>query len=454
MAIRSFDPSLLYQSLESYTGAPRWIVGFSGGVDSSALLESLVQLKDLSIPPILAVHVNHHLADESDRWAQHCETFCKERGIAFELHHVHINQHSDSGLEAAARDARYQVFKSVIQQNDILLLGHHQDDQAETLLIQTLRGGGVHGLAAMPVSRKLGLGTLIRPLLKYPRSALVDYANSRQLSWIEDPSNQHTRHERNYIRHQVLPMLQLRRAGVSEVLARSAEHFAESAEILDEVAKSDLKLIKDEHKTININKLQKLSKVKQHNVMRYWIHQVSGNFPSSDQLDELFQSVVHARDDATPQLKISDYSVRRFKNRIYFLNALPSVPENAMTIEYKSGELELGNGLGVVKIREHDVAVSNNESGVSLDKVTSAKKIELRWRQGGERIFLKDGHHHQLKKLYQQREIPPWERALRPLIYIDGELAQVCSHWVDNRFAARDDEKSVIFEWHLPENLK
>ncbi len=442
MAKISFDPASLLSHLTPYLTANRWLVAFSGGVDSTVLLFALKQLaKTEPLPPLLAVHINHHISPDSELWAQQCGEFCRKYQIDFQCYDVSLNNIKNTGLEAAARVARYQQFEQLIADNECLLLGHHQNDQAETLLLQTLRGGGVHGLAAMPQSKPFANGTMLRPILQYSRSALRAYALEKQLSWIEDPSNQHTQYERNYIRHQLIPQLQQRRSGVVEVLSRSASHFAQSAHILDEVGKSDLStIVADQNTVINIPRLLMLSIARQHNVIRYWIHQEGFQFPNSRWLEQLFHSVIPAAVDRTPVLELEYGEVRRFHQHLYLLPPIPTPPESMKLLQWQK-TIKLPADLGNLAFK------MVMGGGIAQHFLYNANVVEIVWRKGGEIIVLKDGHHHQLKKLFQQKSIPPWERDLIPLIQIDGELAQVASYWTDNKFRATTTEAGIEFQW-------
>ena len=442
MAKKSFNPASLLKHLTPHLNANRWLVGFSGGVDSTVLLYSLKQLAvKHPLPPLLAVHINHHLSPDSDQWAQQCDEFCRLHHIEFQSCDVSLSNIHTIGIEAAARAARYQQFEQLLAENECLLLGHHQNDQAETLLLQTLRGGGVHGLAAMPHSKLLGKGIMLRPILQYPRSVLEAYVRDNQLQWIEDPGNYHQQHERNFIRHQVLPQLQQRRSGVVEVLSRSASHFAQSAQILDEVGENDLRtIVADQSTAINIPALRMLSVARQHNVMRYWLHQQGFQFPNSRWIEQLFHSVIPAAEDRSPVLELDGGEIRRFRQQLYLLAPTPTPPEMLILSQWKKTvELPVGMGNMVINM------VSGR--GIAQHFLYNASRVELVWRKGGETIVLKDGHHHQLKKLFQQKAIPPWERDLIPLIQIDGELAQVASHWTDNKFKASGNETGVEFAW-------
>ena len=214
---------ILEQRLAGQPLPSSYLIAYSGGMDSHVLLVALAELSSSrpNFPALRAVHVHHGLSPYADDWADHCQSICQNLGVELVVHWVEVASHQAS-LERAARVARYQVFESVLKPGEILLQGHHQDDQAETLLLRLLRGTGVDGAKAIPAQRRLGAGEVFRPLLDFSREQLAQYARHQQLQWIEDESNQDTGFDRNYLRHQVLPLLQQRWPAASKVLARFA----------------------------------------------------------------------------------------------------------------------------------------------------------------------------------------------------------------------------------------
>ena len=227
-----FSPDHLLQQLHRHGIPPSYQVAFSGGLDSLVLLHALCALRGRLAAGVAAVHVHHGLHSDADEWDAHCQQVCDELGVAYTLLRVDGRPATGESPEAAARDARYRALAEWLPAGHCLLTAQHQDDQAETLLLQLLRGSGVSGLAAMPVMTGLGAGHHLRPLLEMTRPALHHYATAHALRWIEDPSNQSSAYDRKYLRHQVLPRLRERWPAVSSSLSRSAAHCAEASALL------------------------------------------------------------------------------------------------------------------------------------------------------------------------------------------------------------------------------
>jgi tRNA(Ile)-lysidine synthase len=348
----------------------------------------------------------------------------------------------EKGLEAAARQARYRVFEQVVGEGDVLLTAHHRDDQAETLLLQLLRGGGVHGLAAMPRQRPLGRGRLIRPLLGVTRDTLKAYAEGQGLTWIDDPSNFDISLDRNYLRHELLPQLAERRGGIREVLARSAGHFAESARLLDELAALDRQQVQGNGNRLSVAALTALSPERCRNLLRYHLRRLGLPLPQHKHLQRILEEVLTAAEDAGPVVSWPGAEVRRYRGYLHCMPPLPALPDTAVLSEWDGGEaLKLPQGPGQLTLE------CREGRGVSPSRL-KGRTCQFRLRRGGERLQpVGRNEHHALKKLYQECGVPPWERERRPLLYVDGVLAQVAGLWTAAEFAAEAGEEGFIFHW-------
>ena len=199
----SLSITFLQRFFSGYQEISKYYIAYSGGLDSTALLHSMHSIE----LPIHAVYVNHHLQKESDDWQHYCEKQCKQWEIPFSVLHAEILKKPQQSLEELARNTRYELLGNLLTDNEALITAHHQDDVVETMLLQLLRGSGPSGLAAMPECKQLTVGLHLRPLLKITREQIKNYAREYQLNWIEDPSNQDNRFDRNYVRNEVMPKL-------------------------------------------------------------------------------------------------------------------------------------------------------------------------------------------------------------------------------------------------------
>lgn len=410
----------------------RWVVAYSGGLDSRVLLELLVQWREETpgsrLPALEAVHVDHQLQADSSRWAAHCRAVCESLGVPLESRRVEVDGGSRRGLEARARAARYRVFEEVIGPDDLLLMAHHRDDQVETVLLRLLRGSGLNGLSAMPGQRALGAGRLLRPLLAVDRRALEDYATERRLEWVEDSSNADRRFDRNYLRHEVTPLLERRWPGYRETLTRLARMAADSADLLRQLAQEDIARTGGAD-TLPLDALSRLDARRQRNALYHWLLQRGVGAVGADQLEQLMADVVSAAEDAEPEFVLGECEVRRYRGRLY-VTAMPSPQDGDWRARWALAAPLILPGAGVL-----EAAPASGGGGLRCDG-----EVEVRFRRGGERCRPAGRHHSRsLKKLLQEYAVPPWWRDRVPLIYIGGELAAVADLWICEGFVATDD---------------
>ncbi|MFA5627511.1 MAG: tRNA lysidine(34) synthetase TilS [Thiohalomonadaceae bacterium] len=415
--------------LDSLPASKRYVVGYSGGLDSQVLLHTLHSLN----LHLAAVHIHHGLSPRADQWAEFCQAQCAALQVPCTV--VRVSVPADgSGLEAAARTARYAALEQHLGADEILLTAHHQDDQAETLLLMLLRGAGVTGLASMPRWRPFARGLLARPLLDIPRAALHAYALQHGLAWVDDESNFDTSLKRNYLRHEILPRLIKSWPTALQTLARAAAHLAEADGLLAELAEMDIEQVRGSRPdTLSITGLQKLSAARRRNVLRHWLRQLALPLPDTSQLQRLEQDMFTTRADASPQVNWSGIETRRYRDDLYAMKPLPSAPEIELPWDL-SKSLLLPDGRRLQ-------AVPAIGEGLSLERLQDTH-ISVRFRRGGERCApVGRGHSHELKKLFQESGVPPWERDRVPLIFVDDQLAQVVDYWICTAFAAKREEE-------------
>lgn len=417
-------------------------VAYSGGVDSHVLLHALAILRPGLPCRIAAVHVNHGLQSAAGAWDEHCRAVCAGLGVPYISLQADGRAAAGESREAAARAARYAVLEGWLPRRHYLLTAQHRDDQAETLLLQLLRGSGVKGLAAMPGLAPFGGGYLLRPLLDCSRDALLDYAMANRLNWVDDPSNRDISLDRNFLRHQVLPVLRQRWPAFSATLSRSARHCAEAATMLEALASQDLDTLVDVSKdTLPIPGLLQLPPERQRNSLRHWLRGRGATTPSEAVLARIVHDILGGRPDAEACVRWGDCELRRYRDRLYLL---PQVPrqDTPASLDWRPGTaLELPQAGGVLS------ASRRTGGGVRAAAFTGAA-VRVTWRRGGERCRPAGrGHHHALKKLFQESGIPPWERGRIPLVYIGDELAAVADLWVCDPFSAGPGEAGFSIRW-------
>ncbi|WP_157313955.1 tRNA lysidine(34) synthetase TilS [Chitinibacter sp. GC72] len=400
-------------------------VGLSGGLDSSVLLHWLAQWRSELDVELSAVHVHHGLSPNADEWAAQAQTLAASLDIPCAIHHVQLDLTQGRGVEGAARKARYAIYAQ--QDCDAIILAHHQNDQAETILINLLRGSGPAGLAAMPQQRKLTDSiTLLRPLLYTPRTELLRYAQEQALNWVEDESNLDTQYKRNAIRHQVMPAI----TGISPqaltTLTRSAIHQSEVNQLMIEIAELDLAQCQN-NEALALAPWQQLSAVRQKNVLRHWLG-LAGVVLELRAFNELLRTAIDAADDTHPALVWRNAAVRRYRGHLHITQAsLQAGPTQVIAPDFKNGN-DLPDWRGVLRWVETD-------SGGIAASVLTSESVSVRGRHGGEQFKLAANRPtRSLKAHCQAATIAPWLRETTPLIYIGEQLAAMPGLGVHHAF--------------------
>lgn len=420
-----------------------WWVALSGGVDSSVLLHAMAGLRpDVLRGRLRAVHVDHQLHADSAAWAAACAAFCATLDVPLELRRVEVDLRRGEGLEASARRARYAVFRSCLADGEELLTAHHRDDQAETLLLNLLRGCGVAGLAGIPARVPFGGATLRRPLLDLPRAALLDYARRNALSWIEDPANRDAHLDRNYLRHEVLPALARRWPAAHGTLARSAGLCAEAAAMLDELAEHDLRQAGTRGQ-VRISALRRLPGARQRNLLRHLCRRELGSAPNEARLREGMAQLLGAAADRLPVVAWPGGEIRRYRDRLYLLPAAwnrCSAPSPVGTVLRPGATLDLGPARGHLRLlpaKAGSIAADVAEAGLGIA-----------FRGGGERLRpVGQAHHRELKTLLQEHGVVPWMREHVPLLVAGASIVAVADLWVSADHAATAGAPAYRVRW-------
>ncbi len=412
----------------------RVILALSGGRDSVVLLHAVQALRGNFPFDLRALHVHHGLSPHADDWAAFCARLCAEHAIELAIQRVHIAPDDPSGIEAAARSERQRVFAA--QDADWLLTAHHQNDQAETLLLQLLRGAGPKGLASMPEARhRQGWrAACLRPLLHVPRTSLHDYALTHQLAWVEDASNQALRFRRNALRQCVLPELDAHFPGAVATLARAAGLQADTAGLLDDLARLDAAAAIQVDR-LDCTALAALSDRRACNLLRYFIETRGHSMPSARRLNEALHQLLQARRDARVCLDLGSIELVRFRGGAYLVPARPAPAEPVCW----QGEAVLHLPAAAATVR-FEATVGD---GLKRDALEAAV-VTLGVRQGGERLRLHPGGpHRSLKNLLQEQAIPPWRRDQLPLLWCDGRLAWAAGIGLDADLQAGAGEAGI-----------
>lgn len=414
-------------------------LGLSGGGDSCVLLHLLVQLRQSLDFQLSAIHVNHQISLNAGEWAIFCEKLCAGLNVPLKVIVVDVPRKSGLGLEAAAREARYEALLE--HGSNTLVLAHHQDDQAETLLLQLLRGAGMDGLSAMPAVGQVGAAKVFRPLLGISRSALQTYAKAAGLNWIEDESNQDSRFGRNFLRNEVMPLLRSRFPACTTTLARSVANFSDAAAVLVQVATEDAVNVLDSGR-LNIQLLATFSVERSVNLLRWWIQAETGLSLSRSRLYEILEQICHARPEARVECQLGSVVLRRYRDWVYIDGGLTVAPY-AIRWDGQT-DLVLPDGSRLVMNKVIGDGLRHNVIGEGLVVSNRAGRPD----KGDLEIRLhEDRPRRTLKNLWQEAGVPPWERERMPLIWMGDSLAAVPGQGIALAFKAGGGESGCVPEW-------
>jgi tRNA(Ile)-lysidine synthase len=460
-SIRKLPPSkTLLERVSAVLGrhvrrGDRLVAGLSGGIDSVVMLDLLRRAAAKMRFELAALHVNHQINPAAAKWARFCGAYCRQLGIGLTV--VKVNVPRESSLEAAARNARYAAFARL--HADFVALAHNLDDQAETVLLQLLRGAGVKGVSAMPELRKDEGGrmkakgkpveeslhpssfslhpSILRPLLDITRAEIEAYARARKLRWVEDDSNADTGFDRNFLRHRLLPVIAERYPAYRKTLARASRNFAEAALLLDELARLDTP---DTAPHLKIADLRALTTARAKNALRYFLATHGVTMPNEARLAECVRQAQEPRATGIA-IDLGAHELRRFGSELRVVRKTP-VPAADFSRQWQ-GEARLAlPEFGATLLMK-----KSRGSGLSLAKLQTAP-VTVRLRTGGERLRPDAKRpRRSLKNLLQEARLPPWLRARLPLLYCGDTLVYVPGIGIDTAFGAQSGEPAVEPQW-------
>lgn len=383
-------------------------LALSGGLDSSVLLHALSRSRTVRERGLRAIHIDHDLHAQSGEWSRHCQRICLRYDVPLTVVRVAVERSRGTGLEASARVARYAAFEAELDEGEILVLAHHRDDQTETVLLKLLRGAGPEGLGAMRSLRRLGKAWAWRPLLEVAREELHHHATQAGLDWNEDPSNDDTRIERNFLRHEVLPTLRKRWPRADASIAQSARWIRAAADYIEAESDRTLAGMRGlDPATLDWHRWLALADALRDPVLRRWLRSLGLPEPNQHQVGELERQLAQAGEHKLPCVRWPGAELRRYRDLLYAMRPM-ELPEPGWETSWNGLLLDLPAGLG--RLTLEGIA----DKGVAL---AEADRLVVRFRRGGERLRLDPGGcHRELRDLFQEAGIPPWQRSRIPIV--------------------------------------
>ncbi|ENU1225390.1 tRNA lysidine(34) synthetase TilS [Providencia rettgeri] len=435
--------------LNKINGIQKILVGFSGGIDSTVLLHALYLIRQQQLPSleIRAIHVHHGLNSKANEWEQHCAQLCLQWDIPFICRHVVVDS-SQKGIEAAARDARYQAYREELQEGEVLVTAQHLDDQAETFMLALKRGSGPAGLSSMPevlaFTACSGSTWLLRPLLTTPRIALEAYMQEQKLSWVEDDSNQDDRYDRNFLRLNVMPVLVERWPHFSSAVARSAALCAEQESLLDELLKDTLENMMDYRGGLFIDDLKACSSSKRNALIRRWVglHQLP--MPPFNQLERIWQEVALARQDADPICQLGQFEIRRYQGALWVVKRINSLVNQQFEWDFPK-VFKLPGSLGILRVME-------GEGQIRPPKPD--EMVTIRFGLQGTLNIVGRHRSRSSKKIWQELGVAPWMRERVPLIYYNDQLITAVGCFITPEGLVDEASLGIAIDWQKEGEFK
>ncbi|MGU3414227.1 tRNA lysidine(34) synthetase TilS [Enterobacteriaceae bacterium C34A] len=395
------------------------LVAFSGGLDSTVLLHQLVHLRERSPDlQLRAIHIHHGISANADEWVAHCQQICAGWNVPLSVVRVTLAEEG-LGLEAHAREARYNAFREALQPGEVLVTAQHLDDQCETLLLALKRGSGPAGLSAMATDSAFDGTRLLRPLLTESRISLEYWALSHQLRWIEDESNQDDTYDRNFLRLRVVPLLTERWPHFAQAVARSAALCGEQEQLLDELLAEELALLTGEYGQLAIEPLLAVSDIRRAAILRRWLAQHQVTMPSRGMLERLWQEVALAREDATPLLRLGRIDVRRYQQQLWLVSAYNRELYSQQAWQDTSQPFVLPGSGALRLVAGEDIRAPEADEPVSI-RYTASGTLHIVGRHGGRK----------LKKIWQEMGVAPWLRDTTPLLFYGETLIAAVGYFV------------------------
>jgi tRNA(Ile)-lysidine synthase len=442
------DPAWVYSQLlrlHPAAATASLCVAFSGGEDSTALLSLLAQLPQVRTR-LRAVHIDHGLHADSTSWVRVCRATCRALHLPFATRRLDLRRTRGRSLEALAREGRYAALAAALRPGELLLTAHHLEDQLETVLLQLLRGAGLPGLSAMPAVMPLGCGFLVRPLLELPRAALNAWVQTCGVQCVADPANADQAFDRNFLRHQVLPLIMSRWRGAAHTVSRSARHIGAAQGLLEEMARADVARAAD-GAALSVASLRALPLPRRRNALRWWIAQrMAGHgVPDARRLEEIAVTLLAARVGANPQVRWGQMRVQRHSGRLTLEQVQPANGAYELTWNLRrTSRLTLPAGAGWLELVR--------SAHGPIDGAALPAQVTVRTRRGGERLRPRiGGPSRTLKSLLQTEQVPLLERQHLPLLFAGEHLAAVGDLWVDARWqSGAATRKHMTVLWHRP----
>ena len=428
-----FNSDRLIASLERLPRPRAYWVGFSGGADSTALLQAMHECREQLTAPIQVIHFHHGLHPEADAWQEHCRSFCDERDLPWQAERLDIDASGGCSLEEAARHQRYRAVAATLGEREMYLTAHHAEDLAETLFLNLMRGSGVEGLAGIPVLRNLARGWVARPLLNVYRHELEAFLLQRGIGWLTDPSNADTAFDRNYLRQALFPLLERRWPGLVRRLSRTARNARVSADAMAVFIENQSGEMLRDWLRMPLRQLLDLDPQMQTLILRQWLRRHEVPMLPEQRLREFLLQLSRAGADSRAEVRWEGWMLKHYQSDLWLHQDKSGLA--CPTRAWREGmRLGLGSAQGALVLHGEQTEIPTG--------------WQIRARQPGDRIRLQaQGGSQKLKHFFQAASIPPWLRPGVPVLDWNGEPVALGDWVVGHRLRDWLLEHGLHYAW-------
>ncbi|WP_348769490.1 tRNA lysidine(34) synthetase TilS [Buchnera aphidicola] len=416
-----------------------FLVAYSGGMDSTVLLHQLIKIKQKNRQiSVRAIHINHNIHTNSTKWKVHCITFCKTYNIPLIVEEIDIN--ITNNIEEQLRIRRYNLIYKHLLNDEILLTGHHLNDQCETFFLSLKRGSGPTGLSAMSVETSFGKTKIIRPFLNQTKKELKTWANLNNLTWIEDATNFNIHYDRNFIRHKILPILEKKWPFFLKNCFRTTKICNEETILKNIFLKEKIQKFIRFDEALNIKNFKNFQEEICKALIRYWISLKNIKIPSYKTIQRIYNEIIHNQENINLKIIIQKNEIRCYKKSLYFIKIKKNIQNMILFWHNTNYKLILPNNLGYI--------IKNNKKGINIPTPQNNELINIRFQYTGKILILGKKKQRNIKKIWQEYNIPPWLRNQTPLLFYNDELVSALGVFVVKKIIKNIDESNKN-EWNI-----
>ncbi|AEO08473.1 cell cycle protein MesJ [Buchnera aphidicola str. Ak (Acyrthosiphon kondoi)] len=399
-----------------------FLIAYSGGLDSTVLLHQLLEIKKKYSIKIRAIHINHNLTLLSKKWTEHCKKICDINSISLIIENININKKT-SNIEEKLRIKRYNIIYNHLFFDEILLTGHHMNDQCETFILSLKRGSGPTGLSSMSFETLFGTKKIVRPFLNKTKKELMFWAKKKHLHWIEDFSNLNIDYDRNFVRHTIIPVLEKRWPYFLKNCFRTTNICQQETRLLNYFLHEKIHDFIQFDDSLNIKDFKNIKKEICTALIRYWLLSKKIKIPSYKNIQCIYHQMIFSRIDANPKIILEKYEIRRYKESLYFIKKQINLKNTLLFWHKKYTKLILPNNLG-------NLIKDNN--GIELPAPKNNELINIRFQYEGYVLILGRNKKRKIKKIWQEKKIPPWLRNQIPLVFYNNNFISALGVFIIN----------------------